>query len=48
MMREMNHKPHHHRHHRYSEQNQILFLAGAVVVMVLGLLALFLWLTNKP
>ena len=48
MMREMTHKPHHKRHHRYSERNQVLFLSGLVLVVVLALLGFFLWLTNSP
>ena len=48
MMPDMHSKPHHHRHHRYSERNQVLFLAGAMVAVVLALLGLFLWFTNKP
>jgi hypothetical protein len=48
MMREMTHKPHHKPQRRFSERNQVLFLAGFVVVIVLALLALFLWWTNSP
>jgi hypothetical protein len=44
MMRKMTHK----RHHRYSERNQVVFLAGFMLVVVLALLALFLWWTSKP
>jgi uncharacterized iron-regulated membrane protein len=47
-MREMTHKPHHKRHRRHSERNQIIFLAGTVLLIVLALLGLFLWWTNKP
>jgi uncharacterized iron-regulated membrane protein len=48
MMREMNHKPHHKRHRRYSERNQILFLAWLMLVVVLALLGAILWWTNSP
>jgi hypothetical protein len=48
MMRGMTRKPHHNRQRPYSERNQALLLAGFVVVIVLALLALFLWWTNKP
>jgi hypothetical protein len=48
MMREMNHKPRHKRHHRYSQRNQILFLAGSALFIVLALLAAILWWTNSP
>ena len=48
MMREMTHKPHHNRHRRFSGRNQVFILAGFVVVVVLALLALFLWWTNRP
>jgi cell division septal protein FtsQ len=45
----VNHKPHHKRHHRISERNQAaIFVVIVVVAIVLGLLALFLWLTNSP
>ena len=44
----VNHKPHHKRQRPHSERNQVLFLAGFVVVIVLALLALFLWWTNSP
>ena len=47
-MREMTHKPHHKRRHRQSERNQIIFLTGTVLLIVLALLGLFLWWTNKP
>ena len=48
MMPAMNHKPHHKRHRSYSERNQALFIAGFVLVIVLALLAAFLWWTNSP
>jgi hypothetical protein len=48
MMREMTRKPHHNRHPRFSERNQVLFLSGFVLVIVLALLGLFLWWTNSP
>jgi hypothetical protein len=48
MMRGMTRKPHHNRQRPYSERNQVMFLAGFVLVMVLALLALFLWWTSKP
>ncbi len=44
----MTRKPHHNQPRPYSERNQVLFLAGSVVVLVLALLALFLWWTSKP
>jgi heme/copper-type cytochrome/quinol oxidase subunit 4 len=44
----VNHKPHHKRHHRHSERNQIVFLAGFVLVIVLGLLVAFLWWMKNP
>jgi hypothetical protein len=44
----VNHKPHHKRHHRFSQRNQAMFIAGFMVVVVLALLALFLWWTNRP
>jgi hypothetical protein len=42
------HKPHHKRNRAYSERNQVVILAGFVVFIVLALLGLFLWWTNKP
>jgi Trk-type K+ transport system membrane component len=48
MMRGMTHKPHHQRHRRFSEHNQVLFITGFVLVIVLALLGLFLWWTNNP
>jgi hypothetical protein len=48
MMRPMRHKPHHRRHRPYSERNQVFFLAGFVLIVVLILLALFLWWTDRP
>ena len=48
MMHAMTHKPHHNRQRRLSEQKQVQFLAGFVLVVVVALLALFLWWTNKP
>jgi hypothetical protein len=48
MMREMTNKPHHNRQRPFSERNQVPILAGFVVVVVLALLGLFLWWTNKP
>jgi hypothetical protein len=48
MMREMIHKPHHKRHHRFSERTQVYILTGFAVVMVLALLGLILWWMNKP
>jgi len=44
----VSHKPHHKRQRPYSERNQVLFLAGFVLVVVLALLALFLWWANSP
>jgi len=44
----VNHKPHHKRHHRFSERNQVFLLAGFMVVVVLALFALFLWWMNRP
>ena len=44
----VNHKPHHKRHRRHSERNQIIFLAGTVLLIVLGLMGLFFWWANKP
>jgi cell division septal protein FtsQ len=44
----MHHKPQHKRHRRFSERNQVLFLAGVLLVVVLGLLVAFLWWTNRP
>jgi hypothetical protein len=48
MMREMTHKPRHKRHRRFSERNQVFLLAGFALVIVMALLAVFLWWTNKP
>jgi hypothetical protein len=48
MMREMTRKPHHNRNRPYSERNQVFILAGFVLVIVLALLAVFLWWTNSP
>ena len=48
MMREMTHKSHHKRKRPYSERNQVVILAGFVLFVVLALLGLFLWWTNKP
>ena len=48
MMREMTHKPHHKRHHRFSQRNQVMCIAGFLVFVVLALLGLFLWWTSKP
>jgi heme/copper-type cytochrome/quinol oxidase subunit 4 len=44
----VNHKPHHKRHHRHSERNQIIFLAGFVLLIVLALLVAFLWWMKNP
>jgi hypothetical protein len=44
----VNRKPHHKRQRPYSERNQVLFLAGSMLVIVLALLGLFLWWTNSP
>jgi hypothetical protein len=48
MMRGMTRKPQHNRQRPYSERNQVMFLAGFVLVVVLALLALLLWWTNRP
>ena len=47
-MREMTHKPHHKRRHRQSERNQIIFLTGTVLLIVLALLVAFLWWMKNP
>jgi hypothetical protein len=44
----VNHKPHHKRPGPYSERNQVMYLAGFLLVIVLALLAVYLWWTNSP
>ena len=44
----MTHKPHHKRHRPYTDRNQITFLVVLAVVVVLALMGLLLWWTNKP
>ena len=48
MMREMTHKPHQKRQRPFSERNQVFILAGFAVVVVVALMALFLWWENSP
>jgi hypothetical protein len=44
----VNPKPHHHRHRWFSERTLGIFFIGFVVVVILALLVLFLWWTNRP
>jgi len=41
-------RPHHKRHRRFSERNQVQLITGFVLFVVLALLAAFLWWTNSP
>ncbi|HEX5398915.1 MAG TPA: hypothetical protein VFY06_07695 [Verrucomicrobiae bacterium] len=44
----MTHRPRHNRHRPYSERNQIMVLVVLAVVLVLALMGLLLWWSNKP
>jgi hypothetical protein len=41
-------KPHRRRHHRFSQQRQVMVIAGILLLAALALVIGLLWLVNLP